>query len=324
MNGPIVALCGGVGGAKLALGLSRLFEPRHLTIVVNTGDDFEHLGLSISPDVDTVLYTLGGVADRERGWGRTEETWHFMEALRELGGEYWFQLGDRDLAMHVERTAFLRGGGTLSAFIARTARALGIGARILPMTDDAVRTVVETDAGTLPFQRYFVERRCAPVVHALRFEGSQTAEPAAGVLSALSDLAACAVVICPSNPYLSIDPILAVPGIRDALKNASAPVIAVSPIIGGQAVKGPTAKIMQELGIEATTKSIAAHYHGLIDGLVIDDVDAADAASVGVPVLVTRTLMQDTNDRERLAAEVVSFAAALTSRKGAHAAGATT
>jgi LPPG:FO 2-phospho-L-lactate transferase len=323
MTGPVVALCGGIGGAKLALGLSRVLEPRQLTIIVNTGDDFEHLGLSISPDIDTVLYTLGGVADRDRGWGRMDETWHFMEALRELGGEYWFQLGDRDLAMHIERTAFLRGGGTLSAFITRAARALGIGARVLPMTDDRIRTVVDTDGGTLPFQRYFVERRCTPVVQALRFEGAQEAAPAAGVVSALSDLAARAVVICPSNPYLSIDPILAVPGIREALENTPAPVIAVSPIIAGQAIKGPTVKIMSELGIEATTKSIAAHYEGFIDGLVIDDVDAADAASVGVPVLVTRTLMQDFVDRDRLAVDVVSFAAALASRKSAHAAGAT-
>ena len=323
MTGPVVALCGGIGGAKLALGLSRVLEARQLTIIVNTGDDFEHLGLSISPDIDTVLYTLGGVADRDRGWGRADETWHFMETLRELGGEHWFQLGDRDLAMHVERTAFLRSGGTLSAFITRTARAFGIGARILPMTDDPIRTVVDTDAGTLPFQRYFVERRCTPVVQALRFEGAQEAAPAAGVVSALSDLAARAVVICPSNPYLSIDPILAVPGIRDALENTPAPVIAVSPIIAGQAVKGPTVKIMAELGIGATTRSIAAHYEGLIDGLVIDDVDAADAASVSVPVLVTRTLMQDFADRDRLAVDVVSFAAALTSRKVARTAGAT-
>ena len=324
MTGPVVALCGGIGGAKLALGLSRMLEPRQLTIIVNTGDDFEHLGLSISPDIDTVLYTLGGVADRDRGWGRADETWQFMETLRELGGEHWFQLGDRDLAMHVERTAFLRSGGTLSAFITRTARALGIGARILPMTDDRVRTVVDTDTGTLSFQRYFVERRCTPVVQALRFEGAREAAPASGVLSALADLAARAVVICPSNPYLSIDPILAVPGIRDALENTPAPVIAVSPIIAGQAVKGPTVKIMAELGIEAAARSIAAHYHGLIDGLVIDNGDAADAASVGVPVLVTRTLMQDVVDRDRLAADVVSFAAALASRKSAHAAGATT
>ena len=322
MTAPVVALCGGVGGAKLGLGLSHVLEPRHLTIVVNTGDDFEHLGLSISPDVDTVLYTLGGVADRERGWGRMDETWHFMEALRELGGEHWFQLGDRDLAMHVERTAFLRTGGTLSSFIVRMARALGIAARILPMTDDHVRTVVETDAGTLPFQRYFVERRCTPLVHALRFDGAEVATPAAGVISALSDGAARAVVICPSNPYLSIDPILAVAGIRTALEHSRAPVIAVSPIIAGRAIKGPTVKIMTELGIEATTKSIAAHYHGLIDGLVIDEADAADAASVGVPVLVTRTLMHDVVDRDRLAADVVSFAAALASRTTANPAGA--
>jgi LPPG:FO 2-phospho-L-lactate transferase len=322
VTGQIVALCGGVGGAKLAVGLSRLLDAGQLTVVVNTGDDFEHLGLSISPDIDTVLYTLGGVADPERGWGRTDESWHFMEALRELGGEHWFQLGDRDLAMHVERTRVLRDGGTLSTFVARAARALGIGARILPMTDDCVRTIVDTEDGALAFQRYFVERRCAPIVHALRFDGAEQASPAAGVLDALSDPPARAVVLCPSNPYLSIDPILALPGMRSAIACTRAPVIAVSPLIGGLAVKGPTAKIMAELGISATTQSIASHYRGLIDGLVIDEADAGDAPSVGVPVLVTRTLMLDLAARERLASDVVSFAAALTSRKGAHAAGA--
>jgi LPPG:FO 2-phospho-L-lactate transferase len=311
MSGRVVAVCGGIGGAKLALGLSRVFDAKQLVVIVNTGDDFEHLGLSISPDVDTVLYTLGGVADRERGWGRTDETWHFMEALRELGGEHWFQLGDRDLAMHVERTRALREGATLSAFVARAAKALNIEARILPMTDDRVRTIVETDQGTLPFQRYFVERRCAPIVHSMRFDGSERARPAAGVLEALSEPGLRAVVLCPSNPYLSIDPILAVPGIREALMKASAPVVAVSPIIGGQAVKGPTVKIMAELGIGATTPSIAAHYRGLIDGLVVDDADAGDASLVDVPVSVTRTLMIDLPDRERLASDVLTFASTL-------------
>ena len=327
MSGSLVALCGGIGGAKLALGLSRLTNPlipdhqslipdhrspiTDLVVVVNTGDDFEHLGLSISPDIDTVLYTLGGVADRERGWGRTDETWHFMEALRQLGGEAWFQLGDRDLAMHVERTRWLRAGKSLDDFVAHAAVALGISARILPMTNDRVRTIVETREGTLPFQRYFVEHRCVPVVRSLRFEGAGEAAPAPGFLEAISDPATRAIVICPSNPYLSVDPILALPGVREALANAAAPVIAVSPIIGGQAVKGPTVKIMAELGIDANTAAVAAHYRGLIDGLVLDEADAADAGSVDVPVLVTRTLMTDLADRERLAREVVAFAGTL-------------
>jgi LPPG:FO 2-phospho-L-lactate transferase len=311
MKGSIVALCGGIGGAKLALGLARILPPGGLTVIVNTGDDFEHLGLSISPDVDTVLYTLGGLADRERGWGRSGETWHFMESLRALGGEDWFQLGDRDLALHVERTRWLHAGGTLEGFIARTAAAFNIDARILPMTNDLVRTVIETDDGELAFQRYFVERRCAPVVRALRFDGADTAMPAAGVLSALTDAATQAIVICPSNPFLSIDPILSVPGIRDALADTSAPVVAVSPIIGGQAVKGPTVKIMAELGIDANAAAVASHYRGLIDGLVLDDADADEAAGVSVPVLLTRTLMTDIADRERLARETLAFAGTL-------------
>ena len=312
MSGQILALCGGIGGAKLALGLYRVLEPWQLTVVVNTGDDFEHLGLSISPDVDTVLYTLGGVADRERGWGRAEETWNFMAALRELGGEHWFQLGDRDLALHVERTRALREGATLTAFVEHTTRALGVDARIMPMTDDRVRTMVNTDEGDLAFQRYFVERRCAPAVRALRFEGAARANPAPGFGRALSDPTLRAVVICPSNPYLSIDPILAVPGVRAALAATAAPVLAVSPTIGGQAVKGPTVKIMAELGIGATTQSVAAHYRGLIDGLVVDDADAEagadELASLDVTILGTRTLMQDLADRTRLAEEVIAFA----------------
>jgi LPPG:FO 2-phospho-L-lactate transferase len=324
MTGAVVALCGGIGGAKLALGLSRLLSadlrsPSHdhgppageLTVVVNTGDDFEHLGLSISPDIDTVLYTLGGLADRERGWGRSGETWQFMDALRELGGEAWFQLGDRDLAMHVERTRWLRQGETLDTFVAHAARAFGITARILPMTNDRVQTMVQTNEGVLPFQRYFVERRCAPVVRALRFEGAGRSTPAGGVLAALLNPEASAIVICPSNPFLSIDPILAIPGIREALTNATARVVAVSPIIAGQAVKGPTVKIMRELGIAANTSAIAAHYRGLIDGLVLDEADSDEAADVDVPVLSTRTLMIDLEDRERLARDVLAFAGTL-------------
>jgi LPPG:FO 2-phospho-L-lactate transferase len=308
MTGPLLALCGGIGGAKLALGLYHTLGPGQLIVAVNTGDDFEHLGLSISPDIDTVLYTLGGVADPERGWGRADESWHFMAALRELGGEDWFQLGDRDLAIHVERTSFLGQGKTLASFVAHVAQRLEIAATILPMTNDRVRTVVETAEGDLPFQRYFVERRCTPAVRALRFEGSARARPAAGLCEAISHPALRAIVICPSNPYLSIDPILAMPALRSALAHATAPVIAVSPIIGGRAVKGPTVKIMAELGIDATTASMAAHYAGLIDGLVIDESDADEAAGVDLPVLVARTLMRDLEDQSRLAGQVVAFA----------------
>jgi LPPG:FO 2-phospho-L-lactate transferase len=307
--GPIVALCGGIGGAKLALGLYKTVAADRLVVAVNTGDDFEHLGLSISPDIDTVLYTLSGLADQERGWGRAQESWNFMAALRELGGQDWFQLGDRDLAMHIERTRFLGEGGALTAFVAHAARAFGIEATILPMTDDRVRTIVETNDGDLAFQRYFVERRCAPIVRGLRFEGAEQARPNAEMLDAISRPDLVAIVICPSNPYLSIDPMLALPGMRDALARAAAPVIAVSPIIGGHAVKGPTVKIMDELGIRPTTAAIARHYRGLIRALVIDESDRAEAAALELPVLVTRTLMQDLPDRLRLASEVVDFAA---------------
>jgi LPPG:FO 2-phospho-L-lactate transferase len=307
-SGDVLALCGGIGGAKLALGLYRVLEAGRLTLVVNTGDDFEHLGLNISPDLDTVLYTLAGLADPERGWGRAQETWEFIAALRQLDGEDWFQLGDRDLAMHVLRTNWLRSGKTLTEFAAHVARQLGISARILPMTDAAVRTIVDTSEGHLPFQHYFVRRHCEPVLRGIRFEGATEARPAPGLVEFIGSQALRAIVICPSNPYLSIDPIFAVPGIAAALGASAAPVVAVSPIIGGQAVKGPTGKIMAELGIAASTRAIALHYRGLIDGLVIDEDDADDRVQIGVPVLVTRTLMTDVADRERLARDIVDFA----------------
>jgi LPPG:FO 2-phospho-L-lactate transferase len=307
----IVALCGGIGGAKLALGLDRIVAPDVLTVIVNTGDDFDHFGLRISPDVDTVLYTLGGLADRERGWGRSGETWNFMSAIRQLGREDWFLLGDQDLALHVARSHHLARGLSLSAFVADTARAFGIAASVLPMTDDDVRTVVETDLGTLPFQRYFVEHRCEPVVRALHFDGAAGAKPAPGVLDAIADSDVDLIVLCPSNPYLSIDPILAVPGIRQALARTSAPVVAVSPIIGGHAVKGPTVKIMAELGIAATNRSIASHYADIIDALVIDRVDADEALALGIPVRATDTLMRGIEDRLRLATEVAAFGRSL-------------
>lgn len=304
----VLALCGGIGGAKLALGLYHTLRPNQLVVAVNTGDDFEHLGFSISPDIDTVLYTLAGIADPERGWGRAQETWNFMAALGSLGGETWFQLGDRDLAIHVERTKFLSDGKSLSDFVMHAARNLDIRAQILPMTDNRLRTVVVTDEGELPFQRYFVERRCGPAVRALRFDGAERARPAAKLLKTLSCRSLRAIVICPSNPYLSIDPFLAMPELRRVLSRSSVPVVAVSPIIGGQAVKGPTAKIMTELGIPVTAQSIAAHYRGLIDGIVVEAADARKMADIGIPVLATRTLMKNMADRKRLASDVIAFA----------------
>lgn len=306
-QGRVVALCGGVGGAKLAFGLERLLGER-LTVVVNTGDDFEHLGLHVSPDLDTVLYTLAGLSNRELGWGRGDESWNFMAALGDLGGETWFQLGDRDLALHVMRTARLRAGVPLTRVIGEVARRFGVRSEILPMSDAPVRTTMVTAEGSLPFQRYFVERRCEPVVREIVFEGAAEARPTEEVERAFGASDLRAIVICPSNPFLSVDPILSVPGIRDLIEQAQVPVVAVSPIIGGKGIKGPIDKIMAERGIPATNRTIAEHYGDLISGLVIDAADADERGSIGKPVHVTATLMRSDEDRLRLAGETLVFA----------------
>jgi LPPG:FO 2-phospho-L-lactate transferase len=310
----VVAICGGVGGAKLALGLQHLLGER-LTVVVNVADDFEHMGLRICPDLDTVIYTLSGLSDEVRGWGRAGETWNFMEATRQLGGEGWFALGDRDLALHVERTRRLAAGESLTGIIAGFARTLGIGPLLLPVSDDPIRTKVDTDIGILDFQRYFVQHRCEPALRGIAFEGAKTARlnPLAG--AALSSPQLGAIVICPSNPYLSVDPILAVPGLRDAMTQSGVPIVAVSPIIGGRAIKGPTAKIMNEMKIEATSASIAKHYAGLIDGLLINSTDAADVSGIMMPVHAVLTLMTDLASRIALAAETLAFAGRLSARR---------
>jgi len=309
--GRVLALCGGVGGAKLALGLQSVVAPGQLTLAVNTGDDFEFLGLHISPDLDTVLYTLAGLNDTARGWGRADETWNFMATLRELGAEDWFSLGDRDLAIHLERTRRLRAGETLTDVMGDLARRTGVNARLLPMTDSPLRTVVHTPAGELPFQHYFVKHRCEPVVTGISFAGASQAVANPALSQALADPGLTAIVVCPSNPFLSIDPILSVRGLRAALQDSMAPIVVVSPLVGGQAVKGPTAKIMGELGLDVNSQSIAEHYAGLIDGMVIDTSDAADAAALGIPVHVTRTLMRSTEDKCSLAREVLAFAASM-------------
>ena len=311
---PVVALCGGIGGAKLALGLNRLIG-KDLTVIVNTGDDFEHLGLHMSPDIDTVVYTLSGLSDTERGWGRSGETWNFMKALEELGGETWFHLGDLDLAMHVERTRALRAGVSLTDFTVATARKLGIAAKILPMSDDRVETVVVTAEGILPFQRYFVGLQCAPIVKGIEFRNAERASASAAVLTALRDPELAAVIICPSNPYLSVDPILAVADIRKALHNVRVPIIAVSPLIGGQAVKGPTAKIMAELNVPADSRTIVRHYP-FLTGIVVDEADRTGADRLGLPALVTATWMKSLEDRDRLAADCLNFAAELAGNQG--------
>jgi LPPG:FO 2-phospho-L-lactate transferase len=304
----IVALSGGIGGAKLVLGLSRVLPPEDLLVVANTADDFEHLGLAISPDIDTVMYTLSGLANQEFGWGRRDETWSFMETLAAIGGEDWFRLGDRDMAVHVERTRRLRAGETLTAITADLCARLGVACRVLPMSDDPVRTRVRTAEGWIAFQDYFVRRQCAPIVRELAFDGAATARPA--FLAALSDPRLRAVVICPSNPFISVEPILAMPGVRSALLNCGAPVIAISPIIGGRAIKGPTAKMMDELGLEVSAASVAWRYGDLLDGYIVDHADA-DADVRGPRVFVAPTLMTTLGEREALARVVLDVAAEL-------------
>jgi LPPG:FO 2-phospho-L-lactate transferase len=304
----VVALCGGVGGAKLAFGLTRVLPPDALSIVVNTGDDFVHLGLHISPDIDTVVYTLAGLADRERGWGVKDESWNFMSALGALGGETWFNLGDRDLATHIERRRRLDDGETLSQVSATLAAARGIAHAIVPMSDDPVRTIIDTDQGALAFQQYFVRERCQPVARSIRFDGAETARPSPAFAALLERADVAAVVICPSNPYLSIDPILSMAGVRDGLRNLGAPVVAISPIIGRQALKGPAAKLMTEFGVEPGLLALERHYRGLIDGMVIDESDSEDAATLQLPFLATQAVMHDDEDRVRLARETLQFA----------------
>jgi LPPG:FO 2-phospho-L-lactate transferase len=311
----VVAISGGVGGAKLALGLDRILRPGELTIVVNTGDDFEHFGLKVCPDLDTVLYTLADMADPVQGWGRRDESWRVMQTFAALGEETWFKLGDADTALHIARTHRLNQGSSLTEVMEHFRTQFGVASRILPMTDDRVETRIDTDEGDLAFQAYFVKRRCEPRALSIRFVGADTALPAPGVVAALSSPELQAVILCPSNPYLSIDPLLAIAKLRQSLKNRAAPLVALSPLIGGRAVKGPTAKIMQELGIPMTPASIYEHYQGLIDALVVDDADAAAANQLPVPVFSTATLMSSLDDRLRLARFVLDCALSLPRRE---------
>jgi LPPG:FO 2-phospho-L-lactate transferase len=289
--------------------------PENLLVVVNTGDDFEHLGMSISPDIDTVAYTLAGLANREVGWGRHDETWSFMETMEALGGDTWFRLGDRDMALHVERTRRLRNGESLSVVTADLCRRMGVGPRVVPMTDDPVRTRLLTDLGWLDFQEYFVRRRCEPVVSQLQFQGAGAAKPHPEFVAALADPSLEAVVICPSNPFISVEPILAIPGVREALLACKAPIIAVSPIIAGRAVKGPTAKMMTELGLDPSAGTVAQRYAELLDGYVIDNADMSEVVSIDARVTLAQTLMTTMEDREALARIVVEAAATLRRRE---------
>jgi LPPG:FO 2-phospho-L-lactate transferase len=313
----LVALAGGVGGAKLADGLAQLLPPEDLTIIVNTGDDFEHLGLTISPDVDTVCYTLAGLANPETGWGRADETFDVLENIRAIGGPDWFRLGDKDLATHLERTRRLKAGQTLTQITRDFCKAWGVQHTILPMSDDPVRTMVDTiEFGELPFQEYFVRRKCEPKVKGFRFAGVESARPTLQVREALEQ--ADAVVICPSNPWVSINPILSVTQLRSSVVGRPSSVIAVSPIIGGQTVKGPAAKMYAEMGIQPSALAVAEHYKNLLTGFVLDTTDAHLAKDVqpfdklragpaNVKTCITNTLMKSQSDRRRLAQDVLNF-----------------
>jgi LPPG:FO 2-phospho-L-lactate transferase len=305
----VLALAGGVGGAKLVDGLAQVLPAEDLTVVVNTGDDFQHLGLKICPDLDTVCYTLAGLANPATGWGRDDETWNSMDSFTTLGGPAWFRLGDRDLGTHLERTRQMKNGRTLSQVTRSFCEIWGIGPTVLPMSDDPVPTIVITDEGELPFQEYFVQRRCEPKVSGFRFDGVRNAEPAPGLLEAIR--ASNLVVICPSNPWVSIDPILELPGVRAELvvhKELGLKILAVSPIIGGQAVKGPVTKMYQEMGIEPSALAVADHYVDLLDLFVYDvvDIDLDPAIrQLKIQTQCFQTLMKSKKDRKYLASEIL-------------------
>jgi LPPG:FO 2-phospho-L-lactate transferase len=305
-----IALSGGVGGAKLAFGLARTLPPDDLLIVANTGDDFDHLGLRICPDLDSIMYALAGCENRVQGWGVEGESWNFMEALGRLGGDTWFALGDRDLATHVKRTGRLRQGASLTAVTLELFAALGVAHKVVPMSDDPVATLVDTPEGTLNFQDYFVRHRCAPRVTGFRFPQAQRATIQADLRAALASSELRAVILCPSNPFVSIGPILALPGLRELLQHACVPVVAVSPFIGGQAVKGPAAKMMTELGAPVSNDALAEHYRGIVTAWVIDQADSEQADGLrrkGLACRALPTLMKTDHDRIALAQAVLEL-----------------
>lgn len=305
----VAYLSGGVGGAKLALGLSKVLDSGELAIIANTGDDFEHLGFPVCPDIDTLVYTLAGLANTEQGWGRQDETGHFMETMKQLGGPDWFFLGDRDLAMHAARKALMAEGRTLTEVTAQLSEALGISQRILPMCNEPAPTTILTEDGPLAFQDYFVRLRAAPAVTSLQLCGDGAASATAEVFDAIAR--ADLIVIGPSNPLISIDPILTVSGVREAIKGANVPVVAVSPIVGGKAIKGPTAKMMEELGKAVSVLGIAGHYRDIATHLVIDPADkphAAEARKLTPNIHVTGTVMRTLEDKTELARKVVALA----------------
>ncbi len=308
-NGKFIALTGGVGGAKLAAGLAAVLSPEQLLIVANTGDDFEHLGLTICPDLDSVMYALAGINDTKRGWGVRGETWQVLGALKRLQGETWFQLGDRDLATHIMRTHALAAGHSLSRVTCRLSAALGIEHRLVPMSDQPVRTFVKTASADLPFQQYFVAERCEPVVTGFYFAGVEHARVQTDCASWLADEQLRGVIICPSNPFVSVDPILALPTLRATLAAVRVPIVAVSPLIAGRAIKGPAAKMMSELNLPSDALGVAQHYQGLVNLFVLDAADVALAPAIealGMRTLVTETLMRSARDRQALAQTIVN------------------
>lgn len=311
----VVALAGGVGGAKLAWGLAQLLPPECLTIIVNTADDFELLDLQICPDLDTVMYTLAGLANPETGWGVRDESWSMLEMMARYAGPTWFRLGDRDLATHLRRSQWLRQRFPLTWVTRELCKLLGVRHTLLPMTDAPVRTVVHTDQGPLPFQEYFVHRGWEPVVESIHFEGIDSAQPTQEVVFALRE--GDIIIFCPSNPFVSLDPILCLPALRRIIAASRAPKLAITPIIEQQALKGPAAKMMRELGLEVSPVGVARYYQDLLTGFVLDQRDEnlkmTIAFDLGIRTLVTDTIMSTEQDRVRLAQEVLEFAAQLRS-----------
>lgn len=306
----ILAITGGVGGAKLCLGFSHILDEQRCAFAVNIGDDFEHFGLHISPDIDTLTYTLSGLSNPQTGWGRAGETWHFIEAMKQLGGDAWFNLGDSDLALHTFRTQSLKNGTSLSQVTANIASKLGIKHKILPISDDRVPTMIQSEIGELPFQEYFVKQRCEPKVNGFEFANSERANISPEIIGWLNDQALLGVVICPSNPYISIDPLLAVGGFGQLIKQLSVPVVAVSPIVHGAAIKGPTAKIMTELQIPNSAVAVARHYRDILDGFIVDETDnslVGEIEDLGLSTISAQTVMVTLSDKINLAKVALDF-----------------
>ncbi len=311
-----LALSGGVGGAKLALGISNHIDPETLAIAANVGDDFEYLGLNICPDIDTLTYTLAGLNNPKTGWGRSRDTFNFMKAVKSFNAEAWFQLGDQDLALHILRTQRLRSGEKLSSITRQICNVLGVKAHIIPASDDPIKTKIETINGNFALQHYFVRENCQPKVTGFKYEGSNKALAKSLILEKILDIILKAVILCPSKPYISIDPILAIRDFKQALKQCKAPIVAVSPVVGRHSLKGPTAKMMEELGYEVNAHTIACHYGDIIDGIVIDSSDFALERSIedeGIRTCVVPTIMISEQDKIRLAQDTLNFAATFSS-----------